>query len=378
MNSYRVVLAGKLSKGIDAETAITQFMKLTNTDCTVAENLLTSGNPTVIKENIDKETGENYINALSNIGVVAELIDEPEFEAVLPIDNFGGEPPAYTPPAVNLLSKPILEPLPVEFRVVPARNAIQWLRSAFKMFFEEPWRWPLIFIIGMAIYAVISFVPFLGYLIGPIFLGAIMTAASTQKDGLKVGNLFLVFQRKWPELILLAIFQIVTVLIVGILMLIPLRIIILPQLLHSIGSRNGPVDPLGILLANPTAGISLLIMNIIFIILWLIAFYFAPVIITLRNRRAWESICINFKAILKNWKPFLIAGIIISFFFIIIIAIFTVCTFKSITLNDLSHLFWLIAALIYLILIIPLFIVLNLFKYTSFEDIFHIEQKEEI
>ncbi|MCL2760106.1 MAG: hypothetical protein FWD70_00455 [Desulfuromonadales bacterium] len=399
MNSYRVVLAGKLVEGSGAETAITQFMQLTNTNRPEAENLLTSGKPTVIKKNIDKETGERYINTLTNIGIVVELIDEPESEGTLPIDNSGNQPPAYTPPTGNLTQKPVLEPLPAEFRVVPAGNAMQWLRSAYKMFSEEPWRWPFIYIIYMAIILVLALVPFLGSLVvqlsGPIFIGAIMIAASTQKDGLKVGNLFLVFQQRWQELILLAIFGIVATLITLIPMIIPFGMMFTK--LIAIGNSFNPNNQkevadamLGIILANPVTVVISFLIYFIILALWLMAYYFAPALITLRNRGAWESICMSFKATLKNWKPFLVAGIVIPLLLIVAIVIISaiitgiivgIAFATKATHSDGSTVIVLstiLGIILCFVLMIPLMSILTLFQYTSFEDIFYIEEKEEV
>ncbi|MCL2760105.1 MAG: hypothetical protein FWD70_00450 [Desulfuromonadales bacterium] len=403
MNSYRIVLAGKLSEGTDAETAIIQFMKLTRIDRTKAEKLLTSGNSIVIKKNIDKETGEKIINALTKIGVDAILIDEPspKFEAALPIDNFENEPSVQTPPTVGNLTNaentrvPFRPPAYIpsssnltsksgsgssaEFRIVPAGNAIRWFEAAFKMFFEEPWRWPLMFIIVTAIYLVIGFVfgsiPGPGALFGTLFsyaigqtsLGAIMIAASTQQDSLKIGNLLLVFQRKWRELWRVGAFQCIISLIVATVMVI-LFFILAPKF-DPHNHKEVVAAILAVLLANPVIVIIFLLTAFIIKILCLMAFYFAPALITLRNRDALESVRISFKAVLRNWAAFVIAGIIITLFLIAIFGIIvgiTIATHGSSTLLPILYL-----ALI--LLILPLSIVISPVIYTSFEDIFYIE-----
>lgn len=181
--------------------------------------------------------------------------------------------------------------------VVPASHGWLWLKLGFVLFKRQPGAWIAIVLVWALLSVLLQIIPFIGaiasMLITPIFTAGFMlgTHALDADEPLTVGHLFAGFKTNAGQLALLGLLQVVGIfLIVGVTMV--------PMMLLGGGADFGAPMVVAMLLFA------------VAIILFVKAIWFAPAIIAIEGASAFEAIGASFRGAIKNWRAFLLYGLI--------------------------------------------------------------------
>lgn len=202
--------------------------------------------------------------------------------------------------AIALRNEPFAEPIGAGWR---------WIKEGFNMFKQGgPLGWILLSLVFMILAIVLSIIPFIGSLamalLGPVFLGGIMLGAREVDNGgqIKVGNLFDGFSKNTGQLVM-----------VGVLYFVLLIVAVIP---------GGVLIGFGTAMAAETGEMGLLpilggLVMAALIIPVVMAYWFAPALVALHDKTAWDAMKLSFKGCLKNILPFLWYGIISMVLYIV-------------------------------------------------------------
>lgn len=237
-------------------------------------------------------------------------------------------------------------------RKLPAGRGVSWLGDAWDVFKQSPLNWVLIFLILVAISFLFSLIPFIGaialYVLYPVFTAGILLACRDQDAGkmLLIERLFAGFsipQRN--KLMIVGLLYTVSIfaLTIGIMLIVFVLAAIGGGANMEFADTPAPSD-----LLQSGAGVAVtlgVLFSMLLIIPIMMAFYYAPALITFHDLEIVDSLKRSFKGCLRNIVPFLLFGIVIF---------------------ALSMLMLLTLGLGYLVLIPVLMITL----YVSYKDIF--------
>lgn len=189
---------------------------------------------------------------------------------------------------------------------VSAGSVFSWLGQSWDLYKKNFLIWIayiIIAFIGMIILAIIPFIGSLAIsLLTPVLLAGASYASHQSYKGNKVkfGDFFHGFKSRLSSLIGLAGIQIATVFVLIIIMIIPIL------LTGFVDISNIEKDPLSFLGQIMGIGLILLVLFFVFIILYGMAFLYAPTLILLNNVNTIDSIKLSFKACLSNILPLIL------------------------------------------------------------------------
>lgn len=189
-----------------------------------------------------------------------------------------------------------------EPRAVPAGNGWQWVRSAWVLFKEAPLLWFVFLLIAMGMGFAFGMVPIVGnlaqYLFMPFLLGGIALFADGIRAGrgADIGNAFSAVPAHAQNLLIL-----------GLIYLAGSVALIVAAFLPFFGLAG-----FGFALGRPggfSVGSGLGMAMLLYFVLalpFMMATYFAPMLIVLQNKAPLDAMRLSFKACLRNILPFLV------------------------------------------------------------------------
>jgi len=219
--------------------------------------------------------------------------------------------PAPVPPAPPAAASP-----PPDGDSVPTGHGIDWWTSAWRLFTAAPGAWLAITIVYIALLFALSVIPLLGQfavsLLHPVLSGGIMLGCREQDRGgtLKVAHLFAGFGPKLGPLVILALLYFAGWLLIGVVAVGLVLTVIGGGALAAIASGDAIQTGYVLLTTMSMGALVVLLVCALLIVPLLMAFWFAPPLIVLRNDEPVAAMLTSFRACLRNMMPFLVYGIL--------------------------------------------------------------------
>ena len=201
----------------------------------------------------------------------------------------------------------------MEVRKVGTGQGWQWIKNGYSLFRKNPPIWITLFVIYFLIVIVLSIIPVVGPLVmtllAPVFTAGFMLACRDVEQGgeLELGHLFAGFRHNAGQLITVGgLYLVGSIIILGLMMMGGGGAMMGSA---SLGQTQGAepneamVRAMGGMLTGLLAASALLIPL-------LMAYWFAPALVVLRNLTAIEAMKLSFVGCLRNIWPFLVYGVI--------------------------------------------------------------------
>jgi uncharacterized membrane protein len=199
----------------------------------------------------------------------------------------------------------------MQAKTVNASMGWNWLKCGWNLFARDFGTWFLMFILLAAIGILLSFIPLIGSIaltiMMPVFMGSYMSAARTLDTGgsISAGSLFLGFRDK-SSMNRLLILGLLYVAVEFLLLFVVFSLLGGPAMMQA--SEDGTIDPSAIVM---TTGMGFgLMLAMLAGMLVVMAFLFAPALVTLDGLAPVEAIKASFSACLSNILPMLLFGLI--------------------------------------------------------------------
>jgi uncharacterized membrane protein len=233
----------------------------------------------------------------------------------------------YAAPTVDVLSAPLTNDnvsfIP-EGRATGFGQGLNWITRGWNIFTQAPLIWIVNAVIVLAIYVVLSLIPFIGSILSMVLyalLGAgLMIGAHSQHGGrpLEVADVFSGFQSPHK----------MNLFILGLLYMVSWTVlVILAGILFAIfvgasgvaGSlMSGDSSAIVGLMAGAGIGVILIFLFVMALSIPIaMAFWFAPTLVALNGVSPLAALSSSFSACLKNFLPFLLYGVIFFVLFFI-------------------------------------------------------------
>ncbi len=199
---------------------------------------------------------------------------------------------------------------------VPTGHGLDWWTSAWRLFTAAPGTWLVITIVYIAILFALSVIPLLGQfavsLLHPVLAGGIVLGCREQDRGgtLKVAHLFAGFGPKLSPLVILALLYFAGWLLIGVVAVGLVLTVIGGGALAAIASGDAIQTGYVLLSTMSMGALVVLLVCALLIVPLLMAFWFAPPLIVLRNDEPVAAMVTSFRACLRNMLPFLVYGIL--------------------------------------------------------------------
>jgi uncharacterized membrane protein len=204
-------------------------------------------------------------------------------------------------------SSSISIPRPVAFS-----RGMAWLTEGFGYFQRDALVWIGITIIWFVITLALAFIPLVGSVAGqilmPVFMGGMMLGCRSRAEGgeLQVAHLFAGFSQHSGQLLLVGLLY-----LAGLIVMIVLIVVLV--IFGAGGSAIMPELEGGDVAALSGNLMPVLLISLVTLALYLpllMACWFAPTLVVLRNIDAVEAMKLSFNGCLRNILPFLLYGII--------------------------------------------------------------------
>jgi uncharacterized membrane protein len=201
----------------------------------------------------------------------------------------------------------------MEIRKVGAGQGWQWIVDGFALFRKNPPIWITLFVIYFLIVIVVSVIPVVGPLVmtllAPVFTAGFMLACRDVEAGeeLELGYLIAGFKHNAGQLITVGgLYLVGSIIILGLMMMGGGGSILGSAALGQMqGTEPNEVmaGAMGGMLISLLAAMALLVPL-------LMAYWFAPALVVLRNMTAMDAMKLSFFGSLRNMWPFLVYGAI--------------------------------------------------------------------
>lgn len=192
-------------------------------------------------------------------------------------------------------------------RALEASRGWAWIAQGFEMFKREAGTWILITIVYVVIFIGLALIPVVGNLASvilyPVFVGGIMLGCrSLAREGeLELGHLFAGFKNRAGDLAVIGLLSVVA----GIIAMIPMIVALGAGVMFGFSRA----DPEVLAAVGPGILIGWLIaMGLIVPVL--MALWFAPALVVLREMPPIEALKQSFRGCLRNIVPFLVYGVV--------------------------------------------------------------------
>ncbi len=403
---YTVRFTGELHSEFKFEDVVTNFVSITKMDREMAEQRLSSGQPVLIKKDVDRETADKYYSRFTEAGLQIELSEsgpQPQAGTVVekteevkkeaPAPAMSQESSAEKPPPL-----PVQEPVPenpyaapmadlkVEKKEAPGNwldkpqkvagsRGWYWVKTAIGLFMAEPWKWLGMTFVVMLITIPLSLLPFVGSLIN-IFLGLLLgggmiMGAHEQAEGgtLTFGHMFKGFKHNRNQLLMIGVIYLAFFILVGV----GIGLLAGTGALAMFGIGGDPQAAAMAMQNNMSMFLIIVLVVLALSIPLMSAYWFTTPLVALSDRKALTSYKLSFQGCLKNWLAFLVYSLAFFAIGIIITIAFSVVS-GLVTLflgNDGSMLTVVLPMVILALLGFPLITIGGLSVYTSFRDIFY-------
>lgn len=189
---------------------------------------------------------------------------------------------------------------PLQIRQVPAANAWGWIVSGFQIFKAYPAMWVILFIIYLVIIIPLSLIPLFGNVFGalvaPVFAAGMMIgcAAVMQHQELEINHLFAGFKQNTAQLVTVGGLYLAALILVSVFVVMSLDKEVLDLLIKG----QEPTPAQAAQLMKPSVFIAMLLLIPV-----LMAYWFAPLLVSLHHLSAIEAMKMSFMAVLRNVVP---------------------------------------------------------------------------
>ncbi|NVJ52005.1 MAG: hypothetical protein HWE11_16570 [Gammaproteobacteria bacterium] len=191
---------------------------------------------------------------------------------------------------------------------VPLSRGAYWFFDGFKRFFRNPFAWLTIGLINfllLLVVMVVAIIPIIGSfvptLLYPVIVAGFMKAAANQdQQSINISDLFFGFQHQTSQLFINGALYLAMTIGAGIITII-IMLILGFGMFSAIDRANDASVILWILL-----------LFLVFMALWLpvmMAVWFAPALIALRDQEGVKAIALSFKGCWRNFWPYFIYGL---------------------------------------------------------------------
>ena len=194
---------------------------------------------------------------------------------------------------------------------VPAGHGWQWIVAAFGLFKKNPLIWIVLHLILVLIGAGLSILPVIGayllYLLTPLLLGGLMTAAKDIESGqdIEIAHLFRGFRQNTSHLITVGgVYLVGQVVISGVMIMLGG-----PEFQQALRVGVDGIDPASITPEVATRILTALLVGMALFVPLAMATWFSPALVILDNQSGFAAMGESVGACLRNMQPFLIYGV---------------------------------------------------------------------
>jgi len=199
---------------------------------------------------------------------------------------------------------------------VASGNGTAWWREGWRLFTASPGVWIAITVLYLIIMVMLSFVPVLGSLattlLAPVFAGGVLTGCRAQDRGgeLRIEHLFGGFSDRLGPLMIVGLLYLIGTLAI---------VVVVGGLLFAAVGMTGigallTGDPLqagvAVLAALGIGALFAVLLGLLLGIPLLMAFWFAPALVALRNDEPLAATKASFDACLRNMLPMLVYSLL--------------------------------------------------------------------
>ncbi len=227
------------------------------------------------------------------------------------------DPPPSRPPASILTPAADGEgEFPVEGRVVTAGRGTAWWGDAWRLFTASPWIWIAITVLFIAFVVTLGFIPVLGSLastvLAPVFAGGLFAGCRALDRGgpLTVGHLFTGFADRLGPLVILGLLYLAGSFVIAVVFVALLLGVVGVSGISALLTGDATQAAVAML---ATLGFGALVAALVVMLLGiplLMAFWFAPALVALRNDEPFAAMKTSFGACLANTLAFLVYGLL--------------------------------------------------------------------
>ncbi len=260
------------------------------------------------------------------------------------------------------------DPREFVFTRYQARQGIAWLTQAYALFSRKRLPWVLLLLAYYVLLSLMLKIPLIGpyaiTVLKPVFAVGLLAAAWTQERGGTPTfiQLFLGFRSNLASLLPIGIFV-----LVGITAAVFASSLVdggkLLDLLSNAGAMSE--DEITAALSDGALQAGMLLSAVLSIPI-LVATWWAPALVVFQNARTGAALATSLRAALANWRPLVVYGIAVSFYGVVLPALFT---------GVLALLLPEVGLTIAKVLLLPygifLAATLQISDYVSYRDVFH-------
>jgi uncharacterized membrane protein len=239
----------------------------------------------------------------------------------------------------------------MQIRSVAPGRGWQWITSAFQLFRKNPLIWVVLNMAMMLIGLALSLLPVMGayvlYLLTPVFLGGIMTAAKDLESGqdIEIAHLFRGFRHNAAHLVTVGgVYLVGQVVISGAMLTVGG-----PEFQEAVRAGIGALDASALTPEAARRVLQAMLVGTVLFVPLAMAVWFAPALVILDDQPGFQALRTSLLACLRNVLPLLLYSVVSS-----VLLLFAVIPFG-----------------LGLILWIP---VMLLTTYTSYRDVFVADQ----
>jgi hypothetical protein len=217
------------------------------------------------------------------------------------------------------------DPREFVFTRYEARHGLVWLTQAYALFSRKRLPWVLLLLAYYAMRLLLLWIPLIGpyamTVLKPVFAVGLLAAAWTQERGgtPSLNQLFQGFRANLGSLLPIGIFV-----VAGITAAVFASSLVdggkLLELLSNAGAMSN--EEIAAAVGDPSLQFGMIFSALLSIPI-MIATWWAPALVVFQNARAGAALVTSLRAALANWRPLVVYGIGVTFFGVVIPAIFT-------------------------------------------------------
>jgi len=194
---------------------------------------------------------------------------------------------------------------------VPAGHGWQWIVAAFGLFKKNPLIWIVLHLILILIGAGLTILPVIGayllYVLTPLLLGGLMTAAKDIESGqdIEISHLFRGFRQNTSHLITVGgVYLVGQVVISGVMITLGG-----PEFQQALRAGVEGIDPASITPEVATRILTALLVGMALFVPLAMATWFSPALVILDNQSGFAAMGESVRACLRNMQSFLVYGV---------------------------------------------------------------------
>jgi uncharacterized membrane protein len=201
----------------------------------------------------------------------------------------------------------------MEVRKMAAMQGWQWIANGFGLFRKNPPIWIALFVVYFLIVIVVSIIPVVGPLVmtllAPVFTAGFMLACRDVEAGeeLELSYLITGFKHNTSQLVTVGgLYLVGSITILGLMLMAGGGSILGAA---ALGHMQG-TEPNEVMVGAMGGMLVALLVALALLVPLLMAYWFAPALVVLRNMTAMDAMKLSFVGCLRNIWPFLVYGVI--------------------------------------------------------------------